>query len=215
LACQDETAAWINTHPHPYLRAQKEDTMTDTETSHEVGPEIKKAVVTKRDVTALLDGFKPEPPKVESPAEKERAKRLAKYEAAVRNVAVVFEELGGPDGTVESAAAALKALVVVLKKGEAAIAGISDAKLVPGVKAAPSPRAAKPTPEPEKAPEPEADATPEPPDVDAAIVAAGGRTSGPPAAARTPRSGPAATPPAPVVDDDPRGDEDPNLGDGF
>lgn len=85
--------------------------------------------VTKRDVNELLASFEPEAPKSESPAEKERARRIARLENGVRTLAKNLEEWGVTDGIPADAAAALKALKTVLSKGTSAISSLSDAKL--------------------------------------------------------------------------------------
>jgi len=192
-------------------------------------PEPKKATVTKRDVTELLKSFEPEPVKTPTAAEKERARRLDTWSKAVRAVATQFEQLGGTDGSLADAAAALKALATVAKKGDAAISGLSDAKLVPSdvaPRAARAPRqsttrtlneadsaaavAREAGPSDAQDDDTEASAAVEALQkveqaTEAATTAVSGVRSGP-------RSGPAATA-APAADL--RGNEDPNANDGF
>lgn len=204
--------------------------MTDTATTE---AEAVKKTVTKRDVTALLESFKPELPKAESAAEKERTRRIKAWNAAVANLASVLDSFGAIDGPPADAAAALRALGTVQKKGAATIAGISDAKLTGEVvpKAARQPRPStartlsaedsKAAVERAEVPD-EAVAKPEETteEMDARIKAEreARAEEGAPAAptqhrSGPPRSGPVA--PTSTTQGDPRGDEDPNSEDGF
>lgn len=102
-----------------------------------------KSTVTKRDVTDLLASFAPEPPKVESPAEKERARRVGRLESAIQTFVKNLEEWGVPDGTPADAAAALKALKTVQLKSTGAINSLTEAKLGLAPKTERAPRQAK------------------------------------------------------------------------
>jgi hypothetical protein len=125
--------------------------MTDTATAASAPetdePKGAKASVTKRDVTALLASFEPEAPKTESAAEKERARRIGRLETGIRTLAKNLEEWGVTEGTPADAAAALRALQTVLKKGTAAINSLTEVKLGVAEKTTRAPRASKPVAE--------------------------------------------------------------------
>lgn len=177
--------------------------------------------VTRKDVTDLFASFTPEAPKTESAAEKERKRRVARWETNVRQLATAFEELGGGHSIADSAAA-LKALQVTLRKGIAAIEALSDSKLDPAQSFDPKPpraprgsRQSVPAPEPvaeDETPavlaDPEPEHLPYPEVVTPTDIPEGAKV----VHRRPGRPAPLST----TIDEaGPRGAEDPNAGDGF
>lgn len=199
-----------------------------------------KKAPTKGDITALLAGFEPAAAVQPTPAEKERNKRLDQANAQVRRFAVDLQNLGVADAKdLAAAERALKALGTVAKAAAAAIASIPDGKLGVADSAPAKPRKPRESKTTTLTPE-EAQAAVERestagPDEDetlgeeleiakvdptegetgeetaARIKAdreARGATSAAPSHSGPPRSGPSSQ-------GDPRGDVDPNAGDGF
>lgn len=188
----------------------------------------KKSGTTKAAVVALFSEFEPKAAPEATPAEKERTKRVGQLDAQIRRLAVDLRNLGIEDAKdLAAAERAGKSLLAAAKSARTAIESIPDGKLVPAEKAPAKPRTsttrtlsesdaqaavarqADPTPEPEAAPEPEAQepeaeestAEPEPEEEPHQEEAAT-------AAPQQHRSGPASR-------QAPRGDTDPNAGDGF
>lgn len=197
-----------------------------------VAPKVEKKT-TARDIETLLSGFEPSKPPVPTAAEKERARRATRVEVLANDAAGTLRLLGLSDAKdLGKAEAAVKALAAFVKNAKAAIESIPDAKLV-DVEAKPTvarkPRQSVtrtltetdaqaavereiPAAEPDEIPA--EIANPESPDEDVPGRNVEPEPTAPvdeepeqPAAPR--RSGPGSQSSAP------RGDTDPNLGDGF
>ena len=85
---------------------------------------------TKRDVTALLKEFTPQEADKKSPAELERTRRLMEMQFSMKALVEDFTALEGHEGDTAHVVAGLKALQTASKKFAAAIASLSDSKLL-------------------------------------------------------------------------------------
>lgn len=192
-------------------------TYPETPTSRVEEPETKKSGPTKATVSALFREFEPQAAPEVTPAEKERIKRLGQLNAQIQRLAVDLRNLGIEDAKdLVSAERAVKALASLSKSARVAIESIPDSKLVPAEKAPAKPRATSAR-------------TLSPEDASAAVERASTETVGEtetqedeaPHEEQAVSTGEATTvapavgrsgPPAAAA---PRGDEDPNAGDGF
>jgi hypothetical protein len=192
----------------------------------------KTAAPTKRDVTALLAEFEPAPAPQKSAVEKERERRVERVQAIIRDAATRLQQNGVADGTPADALAAFKALQTAGKRAVISVNSLTARQLELSEDDAPAkaPRAKRTS-------APKAETPAEQPRVEE-IVTSGGDTivvapdsvEEPSAedeplykveetklvpALTNPIGAPTRSGPAIPASSDPRGAEDPNLGDGF
>jgi len=104
--------------------------MTTDQNDNQPEAKPEKKNPTKRDVTALLKEFTPQEVDKKSPAEQERERRLMEMQFSMKALVEDFTALEGHEGDTAHVVAGLKALQTASKKFAAAIASLSDSKLL-------------------------------------------------------------------------------------